>query len=219
MKSLALAALVLATAACADGAAPASTTEVRSVPVSPEAVFDQLVEALESGETMRAAELTDPAQVTLLAVAEGIGSREIVELTDRDRELIASNFWGGFAAQLRSSLRGGLAALGSGEIGHTEAGASRFAVVELESSADAAVRRVVIRDTPSGWVIDLLATFPSPLLERVPAAAEVVRLSGDHDLRQDLISYEDSIRYVLDDSGASPQLNQAAVAALEAIGR
>jgi hypothetical protein len=212
-------ALTLVVAACTGSVAPTSTTSPPSLPTTAQGVFEQLVEALQARDHARAARLTDQSQIALLAVAEGLGPREVTALTAADLEAVASNFWSGFSSQLESSLGVGLRGLRAGQIRDAQAGAARFAVVELTLPSDASVRRLVIRDTPSGWVIDLVASFPSPLLGFIPAAAEVIRVTGDEKLKGDLIGFEDSILFVLDDPDMPSQLNQAALAALEAIVR
>ena len=211
--------LALVVTACTGGEIPTTSTEPPSLPTSPQEVFAQLVEALRAGDHRRAAMLTDQSQIPLLAVAEGLGTREVSALTPADLDVVASNFWSGFSSQLESSLGLGLPGLRAGQIEDAQAGASRFAVVELTLPADASVRRLVIRDTPEGWVIDLVASFPSPLLGFIPEAAEVIRVTGDETLKGDLEGFEDSILFVLDDPDTPPQLNQAALAALEAIVR
>jgi hypothetical protein len=212
-------ALTLVVAACTGSVAPTSTTSPPSLPTTAQGVFEQLVEALQARDHARAARLTDQSQIALLAVAEGLGPREVTALTAADLEAVASNFWSGFSSQLESSLGVGLRGLRAGQIRDAQAGAARFAVVELTLPSDASVRRLVIRDTPSGWVIDLVASFPSPLLGFIPDAAEVIRVTGDEKLKGDLIGFEDSILFVLDDPDMPSQLNQAALAALEAIVR
>lgn len=212
-------ALALVVAACTGSVAPTSTTSPPSLPTTAQGVFEQLVEALQAGDHARAARLTDQSQIPLLAVAEGLGPREVTALTAADLEAVASNFWSGFSSQLQASLGVGLRGLRAGEIRDAQAGAARFAVVELTLPSDASVRRLVIRDTPAGWVIDLVASFPSPVLGFIPDAAEVIRVTGDEKLKGDLIGFEDSILFVLDDPDMPPQLNQAALAALEAIVR
>jgi hypothetical protein len=212
-------ALALVVAGCTGSVAPTSTTSPPSLPTTAQGVFEQLVEALQARDHARAARLTDQSQIALLAVAEGLGPREVTALTAADLEAVASNFWSGFSSQLESSLGVGLRGLRAGQIRDAQAGAARFAVVELTLPSDASVRRLVIRDTPSGWVIDLVASFPSPLLGFIPDAAEVIRVTGDEKLKGDLIGFEDSILFVLDDPDMPSQLNQAALAALEAIVR
>jgi hypothetical protein len=217
MKAV-LIALSLVLAACAANSSPEPDSDEGPVPTSPEGVVLQLLEALQAGEADRAGELTDPLQFPLLAIAEGVGPREIASLTPADFTVVASNFWSGFAAQLESTLGRGLAGVRVGDATRSEAGDSRFASVDL-LLPDASTRRVVLRDTPVGWVIDLIASFPSPLLTRVPEAANVIRLSGDEGLRENMFGYEDSILFIFDDSTTEALLNQAAIAALEAIAR
>jgi hypothetical protein len=210
--------VALALVSCGADSAPEPDVEEAPPPASPEGVVHQLVEALRADEPEQAAALTDPLQFPLLAIAEGVGPRDIPSLTTEELAMVATNFWSGFATQIKSTLGTGLAGVRTGDVASSEAGGSRFASVDL-LLPDASTRRIVLRDTPTGWLIDLIASFPSPVLTRVPEAANVIRLSDDDGLRETMFGYEDSIRFILDESTTEPLLNQAAIAALEAIAR
>ncbi len=216
MKAVVVA-LALVLAACAADSSPQPDPDNGPV-TTPEGLALQLLEALRAGEEDRAAEMTDDLQFPLLAIAEGVGPREIASLTTADFAVVASNFWSGFSDQLKSTLGTGLPGVSVGDVTFSEAGDSRFASVDL-LLPDASTRRLVLRDMPEGWLIDLIASFPSPVLTRVPEAANVIRLSGDDDLRENMFGYEDSILFIFDESTTEPLLNQAATAALEAIAR
>ncbi len=217
MRSALAVLLLLVLAACDSATStPDEIVEAES-PTGPEAVAEALIDALRADDPSLAASLADPAQIPLLAIAEGLGTRGLNQLTPADLDLVASNFWSGFAAQLRTSL--GTADLAVGEVAVVEVGASRFGVVELERPPDASIRRLVLRETPDGWLVDLVASFPFPLLGRFPEAADLARAADNQDLRDSLTAMEDSVLFVLEDPDVAPQLHQAAVAALESIGR
>lgn len=202
------------------GESPQTSTSLESqVNPTPEAVFTELVDALGEGEPERTAALTDPLQIPLLVIAEGVEARQVADLTATDRTMAVANFWQGFATQLSSSLGTELSQLQRGEFRRLEIGGSQFATVELVLPADASVRRLVLRNTDEGWVVDLIASFPSPLLGLIPDAAQAIRASGDEELRQTLRAYEVSVRFILADDEIDPRLHQAATAALEAIVR
>lgn len=209
----------LVLSACGGESQPTSTSIESRPNTTPEVAFAELVEALEAGEPERTAALTDPLQIPLLVIAEGVQARQVADLTAADRTLVAVNFWKGFAEQLSSSLGAGFAQLQSGELGRVEVAGSQFAVVDLVLPADASARRLVFRDTDEGWVVDLIASFPSPLLGLIPDAAQAIRASRDAELSETLRTYEASVRFVLADDEIDPRLNQAATAALEAIVR
>jgi hypothetical protein len=210
-------ALIMLLAACSGGAGSQDDSPDLGELADPEDVVAAVIEALNEDDPRRAADLSDAAQVPLLAIAEGLGARGLSQLTTADLDLVATNFWSGFAAQLRSSL--GASDLVIGDMTIIEVGDSRFAVVDLERPADASVRRLVLRETVDGWVVDLVASFPFPLLARVPEAADISRSVGDAAFRRTLVEMEDSILLVLDDPDVAPQVHQAALAALESIGR
>ena len=212
-------ALSLAVSACTGGSVPETSPDDAGHPDSPDAVFTALVEALAADGFDSAATLTDPAQITVLAIAEGAEPRQVATFSEEDRAAVAANFWSGFSEQLRSSIGGGLGDLAAGDfVRHSEAGA-QFATVDLVSADGSPIRRLVLRNTADGWLVDLLASFPAPLLGLIPGAAQGIRSLGDERLLADLRSYEASVAFVLADPDADPLLTQAAMAALEAIVR
>ena len=214
---LVLWALMVLLAACTGGAAGQDDPLDVGDLADPEDVVAAVIEAVRHDDPGRAAQLSDAAQVPLLAIAEGLGGRGLSQLTTADLDLVATNFWSGFAAQLRSSL--GASDLVIGDMTMVAIGDSHFAVVDLERPADASVRRLVLRETADGWVVDLIASFPFPLLGRIPEAADIARSVEDSAFRQVLLEMEDSILLVLGDPDLAPQVHQAGLAALESIGR
>ncbi|HVR33779.1 MAG TPA: hypothetical protein VMS74_13855 [Acidimicrobiia bacterium] len=212
-------ALCLALSACLGGSVPETPSDEASPPDSPEAVFDELVEALANDAFDTAATLTDPAQITVLAIAEGAEPRQVATFSEDDRTAVAANFWSGFSEQLRSTIGGGLGDLGVGDFVRRDEAGAQFATVDLLSTDGSPVRRLVLRNTADGWLVDLLASFPAPLLGLIPGAAQGIRSLGDEQLLADLRSYETSVAFVLADPDADPLLSQAAMAALEAIVR
>lgn len=212
-------ALSLVLSACLGGSVPEPVPDEAGSPDSPEAVFDALVEALATDAFDTAATLTDPAQITVLAIAEGAEPRQVATFSEEDRAAVAANFWSGFSEQLRSSIGGGLGDLGAGDFVRRDEAGAQFATVVLSSTEDSPVRRLVLRNTANGWLVDLLASFPAPLLGLIPGAAQGIRSLGNEQLLTDLRSYETSVAFVLADPDADPLLSQAATAALEAIVR
>lgn len=216
---LALATLCALLAACGQTAEPTPTTAADRVASTPEEVFAGLVEALRTDDLDSVAELTDPSQIPLLAIAEGLDVRAVADLTAADRAAVSMNFWEGFAAQLRASIGVDLSDLRVETVDRVEVGDTAFASVELVHGRDASVRRIVLRDTDSGWVVDLIASFPSPMLGQIPNAAQLIRSIGDPSLTDGLRGYEPSVRFLLEGPALDPLLNQAGTAALEAIVR
>ena len=210
-------ALSLALVACGGSAEPTTTTVVALAPSTPEAAFADLVEALGSDDLESMTELTDLAQIPLLAIAEGLDARSVSELTSTDRAAVSANFWQGFTEQLRASVGVDLADLRVDSVDRVDVGGTEFATVELVYSRDASARRMVLRNSDAGWVVDLIASFPSPMLGQIPNAAHLIRSLGDPSLTDSLRGYEPSVRFVLEDPGLDPLLNQAGIAALEAI--
>ena len=215
-----LAILGVVIASCGNGTELTTTTVADDVPAStPEAIFAELVEALQDDDLAPVAELTDPSQIPLLALAEGLDVRSVAELTEADRAAVATNFWQGFSEQLRASIGVDLGDLRIESIERTSVGDTEFAAVELVYGRDASVRRMVLRNDDAGWVVDLIASFPSPLVGQIPNAAQLIRSISDPGLTESLRGYEPSVRFVLEDPGLEPLLNQAGTAALESIVR
>lgn len=205
--------------ACEGPAEPTTTTLEAPAPSTPEAVFAELVEALGSEDFESVANLTDPSQVPLLAIAEGLDARSVVELTSADRAAVSMNFWQGFAEQLQASIGVDLVDLRVESVDRIDVGGTEFATVELVYGRDASMRRMVLRHSEEGWVVDLIASFPSPLLGQIPNAAQLIRSNGDLALSDSLRGYEPSVRFVLEEPGLDPLLIQAGTAALESIVR
>ena len=203
--------------ACGGSAESTTTTVEALAPSTPEAVFAQLVDALGTDDLDTVTALTDPAQIPLLAIAEGLDARSVSELTSTDRAAVSANFWQGFAEQLRASVGVDLSDLRVESVDRVDVGSTEFATVELVYSRDASARRMVLRNSDAGWVVDLIASFPSPLLGQIPNAAQLIRSLGDPSLTDILRGYEPSVRFVLEAPGLDPLLNQAGTAALEAI--
>ena len=205
--------------ACGGAAEPTTTTAADAAVAPPEEVFAELVEALRNDDLEPVAALTDPSQIPLLALAEGLDARSVAELTSADEAAVAMNFWQGFAEQLRASIGVDLADLRIESIERAGVDDTEFAAVELIYGRDASMRRMVLRNTDDGWVVDLIASFPSPLLGQIPNAAQLIRSSNIPALTDSLRGYEPSVRFLLEDSDLDPVLIQAGTAALEAIVR
>ena len=183
---------------------------------SAEGVLAVVLDALRSQDAAPIAAVTDLTQIPLLALAEGTAVRQVAGFSNSDRSAVAANFWSGFIGQLESSLGSGLRQLRSGELERSETEGVRFAAVDLVvTSSDP--RRLVLRETESGWVLDLIASFASPLVGLIPDVAQTMRVFGDATLLEDLRGYEPSVRFILDDVGTNPLLDQAAIAALESV--
>src|SRR5690606_40008792 len=95
--SRALPVVVLLLAACSAGTTSSSTTAPIERPSTPEAVLEELVEAVSSGDDAAAAAVTDPSHVPLVALAEGVAGRQVAALSEVGRAAVAANFWQVFA--------------------------------------------------------------------------------------------------------------------------
>lgn len=214
-RGAAVVALLLA--GCSGGADPSSTTVTAPVDESYADAFTALVEALEASDFETAADLTATSHIPLLALAEGLTGPQVAGLTDADRRAVAANFWSGFVAQLQPTLGSPLSAMRIERWTESEVGDTNFAIAELFRSADASVRRMVMIEGDDGWTVDLLASFPSAMINLVPDAAQVIRATGDQQLIAALRDWQPSVELVIDLTADDPLLNQAGLQALESI--
>ena len=210
--------LVLVLVACAGGTEPSSSTAPAATD-SYERAFDRWVSALETSDFEAAAGLTFEPHIPLLALAEGLSGAQVAVLTDADRTVIAANFWEGFVGQAGPMLGSPVSALRVDEWTETNAGGQDFALADLFRSSDASVRRIVFVDTADGWKIDLIASFPSAMINLVPDAAQVIRATSDARILEDMQDWRPSVELVIAESADDPVVNQAGLAALESIVR
>lgn len=208
--------LAMLVAACSGVPEPSSTSAPPATD-DYETEFDHWVTALKMSDFEAAADLTVGSQIPLLALAEGLSGSQVAVLTEADRELIAVNFWEGFIDQAEVMLGLPVASLRVDDWAETTAGGVNFALADLFRSSDASVRGFVLVDTADGWKIDLIASFPSAMINLVPDAAQVIRATGDARLLEDMRAWQPSVELVIAESAENPLLNQAGLVALEAI--
>ena len=215
-------ALVVTMLGACSGTGGAVTTTTAPVPAraaSPTETVNRLLEALRRSDLAEAAGLVDPDQLPLVALTEGEMPRAVAGMEPTELRTVGENFWAGFVDQFGTFLSVDVGDLRVESVVERRAGRSDFAQVEVVLGVDASRRSFVCRRVQSGWVLDLVASFPSPLLVAIPGAFDAVRQSGDAELIAVMKGLEDSARYVLEDGTAVPELNQAALAAVEAIER
>ncbi|MDX1449251.1 MAG: hypothetical protein R3246_09330 [Acidimicrobiia bacterium] len=209
--------LAVLVAACFGSGDSSTTTPADPAAGTYQEAFDTWSAALAAGDHDTAATVTEPSQISLLALAEGLSGAQVAGLTTADRNAVASNFWSGFVDQLGSGPD--LPGLQVGEWTETTAGSRTFAIGALSRTSDSAALEVVFVEIDGRWSIDLLATFPSALVNLVPDAAQVIRATGDSRLLEEMRSWRSSVELVVERSGSDPRLNQAGLAALESIVR
>lgn len=211
--------LAVVLAACSGGGASSSTSTVAAPADSHAAAFEALVEALEADDFATAADLSSGRQASLLALAEGLSGAQVAALTDADRQMVIANFWAGFVTQLQPTLGSPLSALRTDGWTEVTVGEVDFATAELFRGSDASVRRMVLVEADGQWTVDLVASFPAALINLIPDAAQIIRATGDARLLDELQSWRSSVEFIIAHTEDDPVLNQAALAALEAIVR
>lgn len=220
MRSLGLAFLVLL-AACTGGGVQTTTSVVttRPGPGAPEETFDSLRRALAGGDDQWAAALTDPGQFALVASADGADAAVVMALDIAERLAVGANFWGGFRERFALVAGVDVGSLSVGDATTRTVDGVGFSSGEFLNRLDGSGRTIVLRQLDDGaWVVDLVATFPSPLLLAVPEAVEGARRDGEPAFVEELRGLEHSIRWLLSSDDLDPQIQQAGLAALQAIG-
>lgn len=142
---------------------------------SSEAAVTELLGDLGLGEFSEAVALTIPGQAALASLAEGATVEDVATgLRDGD-EVIATNFWSGFAQTVEPSLLDTPAVTGSAS---AEAENVAFDVVSV--SGGEVERTFTTRDV-DGYRIDIFATFGPSLASRLYPPVERLFDSDDPD--------------------------------------
>lgn len=218
-----VAVVVIAVAACTSAPAGSNDPDASQTldPVeaaSGSEALDVLRRALTAGDDAAAAAVTDVTQLPLVALADGADADLVAALTAAELQAVGVNFWAGFRE--RFELVAGLDA-GALEVRDTtvrDVEGVQFAAGDFVNRVDGSGRTIVVRDVDGQWVVDLVATFPSPLLLAVPESVAESMRRGQAELVDALRALEPSIRWVLTSESVEPDLEQAAIAALQAIG-
>ena len=181
-------------------------------------MLDLLRRALATADDAAAAAVTDMAQLELVALGDGADADVVSGLTSAELRSVGANFWAGFRE--RFALVAGIEA-GALEVGETTertVQGRRFVSGALIHRLDGSERTIVVRESDGRWVVDLVATFPSPLLLAVPEAVGEAMRRGSVEVVEGLRDLEPSVRWVLTSDDVDPELEQAAIAALQSIG-
>ncbi|MGH8959024.1 MAG: hypothetical protein ACRDVK_10170 [Acidimicrobiia bacterium] len=189
--------------ACSSGVTATSVTSPTGADIPPDPVADQVAAALEGGDPMIVAGLTDLGPMGWLALAEGATVEEAAGIDEGESAMsVASNFWSGF---LQSA---GLAGDTVSNIEAFTEGATDFARLKLPSGS------IILNQSDANWRIDVIASFGAPLAERLLSAVEVIaanRSSEADVLREMLRAERDAVAVAI----ADPSITTSARAAVE----
>lgn len=156
-----------------------ATTPDTTVPsgLAPEAVVEELLDAIAEGRFEDTAPLTDSTQAVLFTLAEGADAADVLEAMDAGGDAVAANFWSGFAQAIDADLAAGSVELETGEV-VPESG-EEFVTVTL--TVDGGDRQYFVLRQAGGWKIDLMATFAPVLAERLIPPVESLLGSANAD--------------------------------------
>ena len=125
-------------------------------------VADAFVTAMSEGDYEEAAALTFLEQMPWVVMAEGGSLSQAASLEGEDLDMVAANYWRGFAQAAQ------LPQVAGDEVDETSVGGRQYAVVPLGSRL-----RLVLRDGEE-WQVDVIASFAPTIVNRLLEAAEVV---------------------------------------------
>ena len=184
------------------GSATASSVTPSTAVIPPDEVADEVATALDGGDPMVVAGLTDLRPMPWLALVEGATVEEAAGIdVGKNGLAVAANFWTGFleSAGLAGDQVAGIEAF-------TE-GTTDFARLELRSGS-------IILKQSDAWRIDVIASFGAPLAERLLSAVEVVvaNRSPEADVLREMLRAErDAVAVAM----ADPSITTSARAAVE----
>ncbi len=190
--------------ACSGGTTATSASSVTGSDLPPEEVAEDVAAALDGGDPVVVAGLTDLRPMAWVAMAEGATVEEAAGIEEGDRAIaVARNFWTGFLET---------AGLAGNEVANIEAfteGATDFARLDLPSGS-------IVLNQRDAWRIDVIASFGAPLAERLLSAVEVIvaNRSPEADVLQEMLQDErDAVAVAI----ADPSITTSARAAVEEV--
>ncbi len=218
---LGLVGVMMLGACTAEQPAPEPTNaENSNGPASPELAISELFRLLRRENVGEVQGLTAPGQMVIVALAEGVSVDDALLLQTTGVDVVARNFWTGFRQSLRDALGEDTIDVRIGEVERFAVEGTSFARVPVLFPLDGADRTFYVMETPSGWVIDVIATFAPALVPKIPELADAVRRNPDAaELGEVLRSLDPSLEVVAQDADTDVAVMQAVVAALEAIRR
>lgn len=209
--------LALTSAACSGSNPQGDQGQPDTGADSPEAAVEQLLGHLREGEFSEAVPLATPDQAALASLAEGASVSDVAEGLREGDQLIANNFWSGFAQSVQSWLIVNPRVAGS-EAAESEGAA--FEVVTVSSEGD--VDRTFITKDDDGYRIDIFATFGPSLASRLYPQVERLFDSSEEDASLVLARLRDqvpSLHMAAQTPGLAPNVVQDILLLIELITR
>ncbi len=218
--------LAILAGACDRGGGATTTVTVATADVatfaSPETGIGELFGVLEEGRFDEAARFVEPAQWTMVALAEGADLHDVADVAAGGTAEVGTNFWAGFVAGLRDTLGAGPGDLRIGDVRRFDVDSVSFAEVKVYRTSDGSFRRLVMRDDGDGWTVDVIASFGDALVPRLAQEAEAVRSTAgqaSETVLEAMRRIVPSLQAILQLDEVSPQLYQAAVIVIETVTR
>ena len=155
----------------------------------------------------------------VVALIEGVKPSDAELLQTTGTEQVARNFWVGFRESLEEALEADTIDLRIGEVRPFTVADQEFASVNVLFPLEGSARTFVVKDSPDGWKVDVVATFAPALVPKLPEVTDAVRREGSESLLGVMRTLDPSLQAVLEANDPDPTLSQAITAALEAIRR
>lgn len=156
--------LSIALAACGEVDAVSSTsTSPPQLPERPELAVDQMVAALMLGDVAAIRRLTSDRQLAVIIALEGGGTAELAAMLELGvPDDAATNFWQAFVEGFPELVGESIEDMEFGLPSDRNVAGTRFVSYPVAFDTSLAATEWFVRETSSGWQIDLLATFAGP---------------------------------------------------------
>lgn len=218
-----LVAVVLALSSCTGGDEPTTTSTTMPSSIgadSPELAVSELFRLLGRGDPAALLDLTAPDQMVVVALVEGVSVDDAAMLESAGVETVAANFWAGFRSSLLEVLDDDVIEIRIGDVERFAVEGVDFARVQVLFPLDGSGRQFYVIDHGGRWTVDVIATFAPALVPKLPGVADAVRRDPQSgDLLAILREVDPSLQAVQTYDKLDPAVNQAIIAALEAIRR
>lgn len=195
--------LLILAVACSTATNSTTAPSSSGVDLPPDDVAADVATALDSGDPLAVANLTDLRPMPWVALAEGATVEQAATIAKEEAVAVASNFWTGFLDTA------GLGGTGIGSIEAFTEGDTNFARLDLGAGS-------IVLNQADTWRIDVIASFGAPLAERLLSAVEVIvaNRSSEADLLREMLRAErDAVSVAI----ADPAITSSARIAVEEV--
>lgn len=209
---LILVSLVLAACGDTETNSDVVVTEPLVGSATPELAVSAIVRAIGQDDAAMLEANTATDQLGLLALVEGASTPDALAALGFASEQVSATFWSSFGEQIEDFVGAGVEDIRIGAISSVDVPGARYATVEVMFPLDAADRVFVVTER-SGWVVDLVATFPGAFVPNIPLAVERASSPGVDPALLDSIRGQSVSLDVLEAIGVDERMAEAIAAA------